>query len=200
MVVNLCRSMYNIAGTYLKDQGLPNRSPWAHDVTGRYFGWLGVQAAGAPAHLSCVLMVHWLQSCRQWLPALESNLLWPWSACGDCTVWLMWVWCRQHSSAAWLSKHASLNIPSTKLEVLTDQCHACSGYLLLTLVVETGWPGYLGRLCLRGLQGLGQRLRVLRGDDSMSGVSDPLLPWGEEDEDVRAEREHLLEHGTALGR
>ena len=47
----LCRSMYNIAGTYLKDQGLPNRSPWAHDVTGRYFGWLCVQAAGAPAHL-----------------------------------------------------------------------------------------------------------------------------------------------------
>ena len=113
---------------------------------------------------------------------------------------LMCGCCREHNCAAWLSNHASLNIPSIKLEALTDQCHARSGYLLLTLVVETGWPGYLGRLCLRGLQSLGQRLRVLRGDDSMSGVSDPLLPWGEEDEDVRAERKHLLEHGNALGR
>ena len=68
--------------------------------------------------------------------------------------------------------------------------------MLLTLVVETGWPGYMGRLCLRGLAGLGRRVSVLQGDDSMAGVSDPLLPWGEEDEDVRHEREHLLEHGA----
>ena len=63
MALNMCRSMYNIAGTYLKDQGLPNRSPWAHDVTGRYFGWLCVQAAGAPARLSlCTLRKRLVQN------------------------------------------------------------------------------------------------------------------------------------------
>ena len=47
--------MYNIAGTFREDQGLPNTSPWARDVTGRYFGWLGVQAAGeASLSYACV--------------------------------------------------------------------------------------------------------------------------------------------------
>ena len=71
-----------------------------------------------------------------------------------------------------------------------------AGYSLLTLLVESGWPAYAGRLCGRGLRRGLRALRVARGDDSMDGVSDPLLPWGEEDSDVKREREHLQEHGA----
>ena len=85
---------------------------------------------------------------------------------------------------------------SPSFQALRSSARLHAGYMLLTLAVETGWSGYLGRLCLRGLAGLGHRVSVLRGDDSMAGVSDPLLPWGEEDEDVRQERQHLLEHGA----
>ena len=68
-----CRSMYNIAGTYLQDQGLPNRSPWAHDVTGRYFGWLCVQAAGeAPCqHPRCGMLRNGLLSSGQAVASLD---------------------------------------------------------------------------------------------------------------------------------
>lgn len=71
-----------------------------------------------------------------------------------------------------------------------------AGYSLLTLLVESGWPGYAARLGYRSLRAVFRQARVLKGDDSMEGVSDPLLPWGEEDEDVRQEREHLQEHGV----